>query len=822
MKEKNMKKNERKPKQLKNKAAQSPKPILSTKQAAKLMRDNYIQKNNKKSAEQTQEHTDETEYAINNIEKTAYMAAYEIMLPKSPKTKLAKEPKPKTKQKTFNYNDDDNEGVSAWDSSNTEQPQRPIPKQQPEIFRQQQLILKQQPKTPKQQQSTPKQQPKTPKQQQSTPKQQSKTPKQQQSIPKQQPKTSEQQQPIPEQQPKTSEQQQSTPKQLPQTTQQKQQISKQKQQLKEKPAYTSKTLEENPKTDIKLERQEPKSKPTAAIIKERQIKSNPLPEEIPRQGVIGDIPTKPVIKEKTVYISQKNSRQDKPQNVQQNEAQFEPHFESAKSDIPIVKHKLTAHQEKPVDKQADFIQESPQNKAQFEPCFELAKTEDNMLANSYAKPQDISPKNKPVNIAPKTRGAAYEKKSVVPKQQTFGREKTAAKLAGRAKEQMRQQTIQKTKKFAGVSAEFGKSLIRFVAKTTVAIAKSLAAMLSGSSVLIILAAVVLIAAVASSPFGLFFAGERSAANAVSLAEAVASVNVAYNAKLEELQEGDYAEIEITGQAAAWSDVLAVFAVKVAGADVGGLDVVTLDSHRVELLKSVFWDMTRIQTETESTDTGEILKITVSAKSADDMRIAYAFSDYQNSALDELLAESSALIALAGSLDITNVDALAVLAALPDDLPEQRRNVVQTALTLYGKVNYFWGGKSLTIGWDSRWGELRKVTAAGSRTTGSYRPFGLDCSGFVDWVFYNVTNGDYIIGHGGGAASQHNYCTDISWAEAMPGDLVFYLEDDHVGIVCGWDDNGNLLVIHCASSANNVVITGASGFSFVARPDYYGD
>ena len=107
MKEKDMKKAERKPKQLKNKAAKSQKPILSAKQSAKLMRDNYIRKHNKKSAEQTQEHTDETEYAINNIEKTAYMAAYEIMLPELPGTKSAKEPKLATKQKTFNYNDDD-------------------------------------------------------------------------------------------------------------------------------------------------------------------------------------------------------------------------------------------------------------------------------------------------------------------------------------------------------------------------------------------------------------------------------------------------------------------------------------------------------------------------------------------------------------------------------------------------------------------------------------------------------------------------------------------------------------------------------------------
>ena len=56
-------------------------------------------------------------------------------------------------------------------------------------------------------------------------------------------------------------------------------------------------------------------------------------------------------------------------------------------------------------------------------------------------------------------------------------------------------------------------------------------------------------------------------------------------------------------------------------------------------------------------------------------------------------------------------------------------------------------KSLVIGWDARWGEVRQVTAAGSSTTGTYRPYGLDCSGFVDWVFYNQSGGSYVIGHG---------------------------------------------------------------------------
>ena len=44
----------------------------------------------------------------------------------------------------------------------------------------------------------------------------------------------------------------------------------------------------------------------------------------------------------------------------------------------------------------------------------------------------------------------------------------------------------------------------------------------------------------------------------------------------------------------------------------------------------------------------------------------------------------------------------------------------------------------------------------------------------------------------------------------------------MGIVGGRDENGGLLIIHCASGANNVVFTSASGFTSVARPLYFGD
>ena len=118
--------------------------------------------------------------------------------------------------------------------------------------------------------------------------------------------------------------------------------------------------------------------------------------------------------------------------------------------------------------------------------------------------------------------------------------------------------------------------------------------------------------------------------------------------------------------------------------------------------------------------------------------------------------------------------------------------------------------------------MKKVWAVGNSTTGTYRPFGLDCSGFVDWVFYNATDGECILGHGGGVASQHRYCTDVSWEDAQVGDLVFCKDDSHVGIVAGRDENREIVIIHCSAGHNNIVVTGQEEFYRVSCPSYYHD
>lgn len=384
------------------------------------------------------------------------------------------------------------------------------------------------------------------------------------------------------------------------------------------------------------------------------------------------------------------------------------------------------------------------------------------------------------------------------------------------------------KKMGGAMVQAVQTIGRGIASA----ASSIVAAGGGAVVLVLFLTVILVAAIVASPFGILFSNESREAGVVPLSAAVAQVNYEFNERLETLQTADdYDSISVDGQAADWIEVLAVFAVKVAGADVDATDVATMDADRIARLKAVFWDMTTITHRVEIIHhpgsgegddgwTEKNLYITVTAKTAEEMKTEYHFNRNQIAALDELLEQRDLLRELIEDVYSVSGDTAALLRDLPEDLSPEREAVVRTACSLVGKVNYFWGGKSLVIGWDARWGELRQVTAAGSSTTGTYRPYGLDCSGFVDWVFYNATGGDYIIGHGGGAMMQHTYCTPILWEDAQPGDLVFYPEDNHVGMVGGWDEDGNILIIHCASGYNNVVITGKDGFTSVGRPDYY--
>lgn len=102
----------------------------------------------------------------------------------------------------------------------------------------------------------------------------------------------------------------------------------------------------------------------------------------------------------------------------------------------------------------------------------------------------------------------------------------------------------------------------------------------------------------------------------------------------------------------------------------------------------------------------------------------------------------------------------------------RKHILETALSLVGKVPYFWGGKS-PPGWNDEWNTPKLVTAAGSSTTGTIRPFGLDCSGFTDWTYKTAVGVSLYEG----TWSQWDNSYAITEDELLPGDLGFLMNED---------------------------------------------
>ena len=391
-------------------------------------------------------------------------------------------------------------------------------------------------------------------------------------------------------------------------------------------------------------------------------------------------------------------------------------------------------------------------------------------------------------------------------------------------------------KAAKAAKEAGKKVLRAI----VAAAEKLVAAIGagGAAAVSVVVVILLVGMLFASPLGILFAGEDTGTE-IKIPDAVATLNGEFTDEIYRIMEDHpYDELDMQeGMEAAmlqnWRNVLAVYAVKVSTDEEHGLDVITMDEEKLQLLREIFFDANKLEYEltTRTVDGERVTTLHISAQIKDAMQMAdeYSFTAQQQEMLEELLKPDYDDIFLSligdyqpGGTPIGPVDISDIQGTLPDDLDPLRESIVLTAYQLLGKVTYFWGGKSLVLGLDSRWGTPTTVTAPGSGSTGKVLPFGLDCSGFVDWTFYNATNGAYPPGRSGGAASQHGYCTNIAWSDALPGDLVFYADDSHVGIVCGYDSVGNLLVIHCSGGQNGVVVTGREGFAVAARPDLFTD
>ena len=442
------------------------------------------------------------------------------------------------------------------------------------------------------------------------------------------------------------------------------------------------------------------------------------------------------------------------------------------------------------------------------------KTKDSLLKGT----------NKAVKTGNSYVGKSAKKKAVKSAKRAAKTQKEITKKAAKQAKEVAQKSAQTAKAAAKAAVKITVKVAQMVAAAAKAVISALAALGGWAVLLVALIIVIVVAAIAASPFGIFISDEAADNDSIPISAIVAECNMELSNKLDDIENAAAADrSEIIGEQANWDLVLAVFATKVAGVEDDTVeDVVVITEDKKQKLKNVFWDMHEITSRTETVASGDtnekVVYITITAKTKEDMISQYNFTRKQQEALDTLLEQDEVLISAAQSLAVSDATAQDILKNLPDSLSAERKKVIKAACSLVGKVNYFWGGKSSAIGWDSEWGKLKTVSAEGSKTTGTKRPFGLDCSGFVTWSFINSGFNASSIGHG--TKGQIAKCSRISWGSAQAGDLAFYGDLSHVGIVAGKDAAGNILVIHCSSSNNNVVITTNSGFGFAARPSCY--
>ena len=334
-----------------------------------------------------------------------------------------------------------------------------------------------------------------------------------------------------------------------------------------------------------------------------------------------------------------------------------------------------------------------------------------------------------------------------------------------------------------------------------------------------------------------------------LSERVAALSAAYQRKVDEaLAENDEARIlaEVTTQndtdassktkdvqqtleakVTNWSDVLATFFARYVASEENPLDVEQLRAIPLHQLDDVFWDMNQI----EVFRMDGVANVMLSAKTYEEMADAYGMSAKRKTFLYELMQPEfqrtfASVTGNTAFADTSEESIQALLATLPQDTNVARKQVVETALSLAGKVSYVWGGKYNRLGWNTDWengdqspeGESAKIT----------RVNGLDCSGFVSWTFINATGDPAAIrAIGNGSSNQWASSGAIGWDEGRPGDLAFYNapgaeQFNHVGIIVSVDDDGSYLVAHCSSLQNGVVVTDgwSTGFRYIRRPVFF--
>lgn len=141
-----------------------------------------------------------------------------------------------------------------------------------------------------------------------------------------------------------------------------------------------------------------------------------------------------------------------------------------------------------------------------------------------------------------------------------------------------------------------------------------------------------------------------------------------------------------------------------------------------------------------------------------------------------------------------------MEGLPEDLSQERRKLIQYALSSVGRVPYYWGGKPGRAGYEgNHFGSLITPDHKGRSMKG------LDCSGWINWVYWSALGRRLPCENTGGLS----VCgTSVKREDLKPGDIILKTgEAAHVVMFLSWAGDGRMRVIHESSAAvNNVTVS----------------
>lgn len=171
--------------------------------------------------------------------------------------------------------------------------------------------------------------------------------------------------------------------------------------------------------------------------------------------------------------------------------------------------------------------------------------------------------------------------------------------------------------------------------------------------LIIIIVVCLIGVLFNSHFGIFFSGEKTSENSITMQDVIAECNNEFYDKLQSIQdENEHEEYVLEGKLASWKDMLVIYTVKVSKG-INENDVITIDDNKKQIMKDIFWNMnslsSEVKTETiieQGVNTDElpkevekqVLYITITSKNAEQMKEEYSFNELQLEQYNELLSD----------------------------------------------------------------------------------------------------------------------------------------------------------------------------------------